>query len=53
MGGESWAISTRGLYLKENKSGLILKSIVFLTQQIENMVPVLMQVESAKRGWWG
>lgn len=53
MGVGSWANSTRGLDLKENNSGLIPKSILFLTQQTENMVPVLMQVKAAKRGFWG
>lgn len=42
MGREIWAISIRGLDFKENNSGLIPKSILFLTQQTENMVPVLM-----------
>ena len=45
---ESWALSSRGPELKENKGGLNPQSMHFLKKQTENMFPVLTQVESAK-----
>lgn len=48
MGGKSWIISSSGPDLKDDKEAPIPKSMHFLKEQIENVVPALRQVETAK-----
>lgn len=48
VGGKSWTISSSGPDLKDDKEEQIPKFMQFLKEQIENVVPVLRQVEAAK-----